>query len=69
MSGYGPIGMIRDVAEGVYSWIVGLCCAVSCATTSFEVNGRSLRVIRQLAEGGFSFVYLVEQDGQKFALK
>merc|ERR1719487_1936838 len=30
---------------------------------------RQLRVVRQLAEGGFSFVYLVEGGGEKFALK
>ena len=34
-----------------------------------EVNSRSLRVVRLLAEGGFSFVYLVEAGTDKFALK
>eukprot|EP00322_Chrysochromulina_rotalis_P002584 CAMPEP_0115834128 /NCGR_PEP_ID=MMETSP0287-20121206/3525_1 /TAXON_ID=412157 /ORGANISM="Chrysochromulina rotalis, Strain UIO044" /LENGTH=290 /DNA_ID=CAMNT_0003287557 /DNA_START=85 /DNA_END=957 /DNA_ORIENTATION=+ len=34
-----------------------------------DVNKRSLRVNRLLAEGGFSFVYLVENGTEKFALK
>jgi hypothetical protein len=34
------------------------------------VNDRSLRVVKLLAEGGFSFVYMVEgADKKRYALK
>ena len=38
-------------------------------TTNIVIGKRNLKVVRQLAEGGFSFVYLVEGSGEKFALK
>ena len=69
MGSYGLVDMGRDTASSVYNWIVSLCCSVACKTSSVNVNSRALRVIRQLAEGGFSFVYLVESGSEKFALK
>ena len=38
---------------------------------SVSVNGRKLRVVKQLAEGGFAFVYVVRDAHAKetFALK
>lgn len=55
--------------SGLYSWMVSFCCSVACTTQSITINSRTLRVIRMLAEGGFSFVYLVEGGTEKFALK
>jgi serine/threonine kinase 16 len=76
MSDYGPLAIVSDVVYGTYSWLVSLCCAVECATgsKSFTVGDRQLRSVRLLAEGGFSFVWLVEEKcgmdyGNKFALK
>ena len=69
MSDYGMVSMGRDAVSSVYSWLLSLCCSVGCTTTNITINKRQLRVVRQLAEGGFSFVYLVEGGGEKFALK
>ncbi|EOD42014.1 hypothetical protein EMIHUDRAFT_431902 [Emiliania huxleyi CCMP1516] len=70
MSAYGPLAMVADVLSGIYAWVTSLCCAVTCSTQSMQVNERNLRVVKLLAEGGFSFVYLVEDDEKKkYALK
>ena len=69
MSGYGLIDMGKDAVSSVYSWILSLCCNVTCTTSSITINNRQLRVVRMLAEGGFSFVYLVEANQEKFAFK
>ncbi len=37
------------------------------AGQEYELRGRRLRVIRQLGEGGYSFVYLVRQLQPEFA--
>ena len=66
---YGPIQIIFDVFGSIYSWLASLCCAVTCTTSTIKVNERSLKVVKLLAEGGFSFVYLVEEKGSKYALK
>ena len=66
---YGPLQIIFDVFGSIYSWLASLCCAVSCTTSTIKVNDRSLKVVKLLAEGGFSFVYLVEGGAEKFALK
>ena len=36
-----------------------------------EINGRRLKIVQKLGEGGFAFVYRVidEQSGDQFALK
>ena len=68
--GYGVLEAASDTVSSLYSWLLSLCCSTSCSTSSVTVNGRSLRVVRQLAEGGFSFVFLVDAGGgEKFALK
>lgn len=59
----------RETASSLYNWLLSFCCAVSCTTSTITVNSRTLRVIRMLAEGGFSFVYLVEANAEKYALK
>lgn len=37
----------------------------------FTINSRNYRLVKQFGEGGYSYVYLVEDElsGQKFALK
>lgn len=71
MSGsYSIVEMGRDVSSALYTWLLSLCCSTdSCSARAMTINGRSFRVVRQLAEGGFSFVFLVESAGEKFALK
>jgi serine/threonine kinase 16 len=66
---YSVVDMGRDAASGLYNWLLSLCCSVACTTTTVAVNHRVVRVVRLLAEGGFSFVYLVENGSEKFALK
>mmetsp|Transcript_15904 Transcript_15904/g.36397 ORF Transcript_15904/g.36397 Transcript_15904/m.36397 type:complete len:323 (-) Transcript_15904:96-1064(-) len=53
----------------LFSFIRSLFCNVSCTSQTVKVNSRSLRVVKLLAEGGFSFVYLVEAGDKKYALK
>jgi len=55
--------------SGLYNWLLSFCCSTGCSIQSMTINKRTLRVIRMLAEGGFSFVYLVESGTEKFALK
>lgn len=69
MSDYNVLSMGYDAAAAVYGWLLSLCCATNCSTTNLDMPGRNIRVIRMLAEGGFSFVYLVESNGEKYALK
>jgi serine/threonine protein kinase len=70
MSGqYSLVDMGRDTAGAIYSWLLSLCCSVACTTTSFTIGSRHFKVVKQLAEGGFSYVFLVESGGEKFALK
>ena len=64
-----PTANLFDVFGSIYSWLASLCCAVTCTTSTIKVNERSLKVVKLLAEGGFSFVYLVEEKGSKYALK
>ena len=68
--GYGVFAILVDLLHAMYAWVLSLCCTVSCVSTMLDVNERRLRVVRLLAEGGFSFVYLVETGGKdKMALK
>ena len=62
--------LLSDLVAGLYAWLTSLCCAVNCTTTTMKVNERNCKVVKMLAEGGFSFVYLVEDDKKKkYALK
>jgi serine/threonine kinase 16 len=68
---YGPLAMLVDVVRGVFAWLFSLC-SFSCTSAVLEVNHRKLKVSRLLAEGGFSFVYLVvdtKREDERFALK
>jgi serine/threonine kinase 16 len=69
MSSYSIVEGASDTASALYYWVLSFCCSVSCTVSSISVGKRTLRVVRLLAEGGFSFVYLVEAAGEKFALK
>jgi len=63
-------GVLADLWSSLYAWITSLCCAVNCTTATMKVNDKTLRVVKLLAEGGFSFVYLVEDSSKKqYALK
>ncbi|OJT03708.1 Serine/threonine-protein kinase ppk13 [Trametes pubescens] len=50
-------------------WALSSCICQQAAKV--KINGRTFRIIRVLGEGGFSFVYLVEDEnsGRQFALK
>jgi serine/threonine kinase 16 len=43
----------------------------ACSSRTLRINGRRLRVLRQLAEGGYSYVYLCEdlRTTQRYAVK
>ena len=68
---YSIVEAGKDLSGALYSWLLSLCCssAETCSVRSMTVNNRTFRVVRQLAEGGFSFVFLVESAGEKYALK
>ncbi len=71
MMHYGLFSMARDLGSSLYEVLISLCCTVGCTITTVEVGERKLKVVRQLAEGGFSYVYLVEAQGKgkQYALK
>ena len=51
--------------------LVSMGCSLGCLRPTLTVEGRRYRVLRQLAEGGFSTVELVEdcETGKRFAVK
>ncbi|KAI0058681.1 Pkinase-domain-containing protein [Artomyces pyxidatus] len=55
-------------AKDVFSALSGCLCQQQ---TKLKINGRSFHIIKLLGEGGFSFVYLAqdESSGKEFALK
>ncbi|EME38432.1 hypothetical protein DOTSEDRAFT_181583 [Dothistroma septosporum NZE10] len=57
------------VLDGV--WQLGNCFSCFPSNPSLRVNGRSLKILRLLGEGGFSYVYLVQSPGDPtlYALK
>ena len=67
---YGPLSVVYDLFSSIYSFFTSLCCAVNCTTEGAKVNDHNCKVVKLLAEGGFSFVYLVEDSSKKqYALK
>lgn len=63
--GGGPGGLFGLLSSFVSS------LTSSCTARRIQVGGRSLRILRLLAEGGYSFVYLCqdESSGGYFAVK
>lgn len=50
-------------------WALSSCICQQSAKV--KINGRTFKIVRVLGEGGFSFVYLAEDEtsGRQFALK
>jgi len=56
------------LADLFYS--LGNCMVCFPSTPQLKINGRSLKILRLLGEGGFSYVYLVQDSsGALYALK
>ena len=50
-----------DTISGIFSSLRTQCsCCARCCGEVIVVNRRKLRVVRRVGEGGFSFVYVVE---------
>ncbi|CAK7203668.1 Serine/threonine-protein kinase env7 [Sporothrix eucalyptigena] len=61
--------MANTLLDLVYS--VGSCLSCFPSTPTLKINGRSFKILRLLGEGGFSYVYLVQDNAtaELFALK
>ncbi|KAL1900597.1 Serine/threonine-protein kinase env7 [Sporothrix stenoceras] len=61
--------MASTILDLVYS--MGSCLSCFPSTPTLKVNGRSFKILRLLGEGGFSYVYLVQDNAtaELFALK
>ncbi|CAK7269812.1 Serine/threonine-protein kinase env7 [Sporothrix epigloea] len=61
--------MATALLDLVYS--MGSCLSCFPSTPTLKVNGRSFKILRLLGEGGFSYVYLVQDNAtaELFALK
>lgn len=57
------------ILDGI--WQLGNCFNCFPSNPSLKINGRSLKILRLLGEGGFSYVYLVQSSGDPtlYALK
>ncbi|CAK7271024.1 Serine/threonine-protein kinase env7 [Sporothrix epigloea] len=61
--------MATALLDLIYS--MGSCLSCFPSTPTLKVNGRSFKILRLLGEGGFSYVYLVQDNAtaELFALK
>ncbi|ERS98952.1 NAK protein kinase [Sporothrix schenckii ATCC 58251] len=61
--------MASTILDLVYS--MGSCLSCFPSTPTLKINGRSFKILRLLGEGGFSYVYLVQDNAtaELFALK
>ncbi|CAK7227907.1 Serine/threonine-protein kinase env7 [Sporothrix curviconia] len=61
--------MASTLLDLVYS--MGSCLSCFPSTPTLKINGRSFKILRLLGEGGFSYVYLVQDNAtaELFALK
>ncbi|KAI0254981.1 other/NAK protein kinase [Lactifluus subvellereus] len=59
---------IKYHAKDILSAIAGCVCQQQ---TRLKINGRTFKIVKVLGEGGFSFVYLAQDEisGKEFALK
>ncbi|KAJ3562949.1 hypothetical protein NP233_g9255 [Leucocoprinus birnbaumii] len=62
------IETFKDQARDAF-WALSSCLCQR--TPSVKINGRTFKIVKVLGEGGFSFVYLAqdEHNGRQFALK
>ncbi|KAF5359689.1 hypothetical protein D9756_003082 [Leucocoprinus leucothites] len=62
------IDTLKDQARDAF-WALSSCLCQQ--TPSVKINGRTFKIVKVLGEGGFSFVYLAQDDhnGRQFALK
>ncbi|KXN88635.1 Serine/threonine-protein kinase ENV7 [Leucoagaricus sp. SymC.cos] len=62
------IDTFKDQARDAF-WALSSCLCQR--TPSVKINGRTFKIVKVLGEGGFSFVYLAqdEHSGRQFALK
>ncbi|KAL9934848.1 hypothetical protein V8E36_006623 [Tilletia maclaganii] len=72
-SGFMPSGFLGTIFDKVQDAAFALASCLPCkaSSPSLKLNGRSLKIIKLLGEGGFSFVYLAQdsESGRTFALK
>jgi serine/threonine kinase 16 len=70
-AGGGAAGGSGGVGGGVWAAVEALLSSCGCMSRRIRVNSRTLRVLRQLAEGGYSFVFLVEdlRTRHRYAVK
>lgn len=63
--------MALVLSQLVVEKLAGMGCVLGCLKRTVTVEGKRYKMIRQIAEGGFSTVELVEdsETGKKFALK
>lgn len=60
------------MAQYFLDFVYSLTTCISCFPSSpnLTINQRSFKILRLLGEGGFSYVYLVQDNtGQLYALK
>ena len=68
----GILSQMRDLLLACLSPLIGLISGFLSSTKAPEVvklNDKRLTLLKQLGEGGFSFVYLVREDGNYEDLK
>jgi len=68
----GPLlNLLDNVKEQAKDALWALSSCLCQQSASVKINGRSYKIIKVLGEGGFSFVYLAQDEtsGRQFALK
>ncbi|KLO06099.1 Pkinase-domain-containing protein [Schizopora paradoxa] len=63
--------VLDSVKERIKDAIYALSSCLCRPSATVKINGRTFKIIKVLGEGGFSFVYLAEDEasGRQFALK
>ena len=69
---------VKDQAKDAFFALTGGCLNLGCIGglggltgrgATVKINGRSFKIIKVLGEGGFSFVYLAEDEGSGVSLQ